>query len=601
MKATETAANIVDESVSLEAAREAHVEHEIAEKTNDESAERTNTGHLEVGKAETETVSKMTGMEQHALQKMKNEASLSDFHLDGNKQENALEMMKKEEAMTLVPSTVSDGDARNHSAIDECFEESTDTSNNILPLPLTPGAPIMLASLPGAIPVTPGLSATRHNHQAEVDRQGIEPSQRDSVERDDEEQPAMQVIDGAVVVGDEENGGGVAHVAREHIPVQENEVIDGTILPESAPKPASNKRWAILIGTFAVAFCVVIILAIALSPRPEDDDADVQVPLETESLNEEMQLYPFFSEGLRTEVKAGIEIIGSPLYFANRWMLEDPLLETYPPEREMQRFNMAAFFLLTNGYNWTRRDGWLSYYIAECNWFSKSIERPCDDTGVLMNLNLSSNNLQRAYTDETIDFGTIRSFDLSYNNFTGPPPPLRAHNLEIFVVSHNKFTGQGRGSGILNSKLRVVKLDSNHFIRGNPNVFLLLPHLEVFNNSNNFKSNRENPYSGLVARCRNLTHLASANNNHYGMIPTELGSLSRLEELDLARNPHMSGLVPSELGLLTSLTKLDLGGTSVSGVLPEPLFQRQVLTVALGFGASIWTGNRAAPYGGVAN
>jgi|EP00900_Chrysochromulina_parva_P027050 hypothetical protein len=57
-------------------------------------------------------------------------------------------------------------------------------------------------------------------------------------------------------------------------------------------------------------------------------------------------------------------------------------------------------------------------------------------------------------------------------------------------------------------------------------------------------------------------------NNLTGTLPSSVGLLSKLEDLDLEHN-HLVGSVPSELGQLSSLVQLGLGGNQFSGRIPD--------------------------------
>ena len=70
-----------------------------------------------------------------------------------------------------------------------------------------------------------------------------------------------------------------------------------------------------------------------------------------------------------------------------------------------------------------------------------------------------------------------------------------------------------------------------------------------------------------------------------GEIPAELGSLSRLEILDLNQNA-LAGEIPAELGSLSNLTELYLSGNGLSGEIPAELGSLSNLT-------QLWLGQNA--------
>ena len=53
--------------------------------------------------------------------------------------------------------------------------------------------------------------------------------------------------------------------------------------------------------------------------------------------------------------------------------------------------------------------------------------------------------------------------------------------------------------------------------------------------------------------------LATDENSLTGTLPTQLGLLTNLINLEVDVNPELSGSLPTELGRLTKLTELDLG------------------------------------------
>ena len=78
---------------------------------------------------------------------------------------------------------------------------------------------------------------------------------------------------------------------------------------------------------------------------------------------------------------------------------------------------------------------------------------------------------------------------------------------------------------------------------------------------------------GLLSRLTNLDLNTSVLN---GTIPTEVGYLTGLPTLYLYNN-SLTGPMPSEIGLLTSLTVLDLDSNSLTGTIPTQLGQLQSL------------------------
>jgi Leucine-rich repeat (LRR) protein len=67
-----------------------------------------------------------------------------------------------------------------------------------------------------------------------------------------------------------------------------------------------------------------------------------------------------------------------------------------------------------------------------------------------------------------------------------------------------------------------------------------------------------------------LTYIDLQSNGLTGTIPTELGLLTGLMNLELPFN-ELTGTIPTELGLLTALTFLDLEVNALTGIIPSEL------------------------------
>ena len=68
-----------------------------------------------------------------------------------------------------------------------------------------------------------------------------------------------------------------------------------------------------------------------------------------------------------------------------------------------------------------------------------------------------------------------------------------------------------------------------------------------------------------------LQALILENNALTGGIPEELGNLTRLENLNISRNPNLRGAIPKQLGKLKNLKSLNLHGSGLTGTIPREL------------------------------
>ena len=77
-------------------------------------------------------------------------------------------------------------------------------------------------------------------------------------------------------------------------------------------------------------------------------------------------------------------------------------------------------------------------------------------------------------------------------------------------------------------------------------------------------------WNGVTVHNGRVTGLFLHFNQLTGPLPSELGDLTNLQELDLGSN-ELTGLLPSELGNLANLQQLDLGSNELTGPLPPEL------------------------------
>ena len=85
------------------------------------------------------------------------------------------------------------------------------------------------------------------------------------------------------------------------------------------------------------------------------------------------------------------------------------------------------------------------------------------------------------------------------------------------------------------------------------------------------------PYSGLtgsipseIGNLTNLTELNLYGNQLTGSIPPEIGNLTNLTYMNLGSN-QLTGSIPSEIGNLTNLYGLSLGYNQLTGIIPDEI------------------------------
>lgn len=236
-------------------------------------------------------------------------------------------------------------------------------------------------------------------------------------------------------------------------------VLEGEPLQRPKQPRASSKNFIVFL-VLLVVVAAGISLATFLRPGKSSSDASANGQSAEEELAPQIQsqpapkVYPPFTleqqATIPGPVAEAIKDVDSPYYQANLWMRSDPQLEAYPLQRQWQRFHMVAFYLITGGDAWNRNDHWLSYNTSECNWFSSSSLGPteappiiCGETeSMLLNLNVSANNLQGTFPRVIHFIPSIQHYDLSYNDLAGTLPVLSGQpDLLSYIVNDNAFSG----------------------------------------------------------------------------------------------------------------------------------------------------------------
>lgn len=272
------------------------------------------------------------------------------------------------------------------------------------------------------------------------------------------------------------------------------------------------------------------------------------------------------------------------------WILQDPNLVLYDDNQLLQRFAMATFYFATIdgdgddalidvqdiiaggtalGY-WRNDTNWLSYNHDECKWFMNEYyteenlsldddyvydyqikqvipEGPCDEAGNLRHMWLSENGLKGSIPPELALLTSLRTVDLTSNDFSGTLPVemvTQLSQLEVLFLYSEGLTGTlpteiGLMSSLLHMELLATSLSGS------------LP-------------------SELGLLSSSLEVLVIDNSLISGRLPTQVGLLSKLNVMVLGSN-QLTGTVPSELGQLTSVFDCCLYGNDLTGSLPSEL------------------------------
>ena len=216
-------------------------------------------------------------------------------------------------------------------------------------------------------------------------------------------------------------------------------------------------------------------------------------------------------------------------------------------------------------------------------------------------LDLSNNQLSGRIPDSlgTLDRGTgnnggaaLKELRLNNNRLTGSIPEELgdltgtdgdgdAISLEVLDLSNNQLEGALPAAFEKLTKLKTLQLKDNQLTGGIPDEWTNgddddLKILETLDLSGNQMSDNLSPALQeldklKVLRLNNQKANSEAERDGFeGPIPSQLGGLFRLQELDLSDN-NFVGLLPEEFKNLSSLRILRLSNNTLAGTVPERL------------------------------
>ncbi|XP_042951850.1 tyrosine-sulfated glycopeptide receptor 1-like isoform X1 [Carya illinoinensis] len=188
----------------------------------------------------------------------------------------------------------------------------------------------------------------------------------------------------------------------------------------------------------------------------------------------------------------------------------------------------------------------------------------------------------------TDGFQNLRMLDLYDCQLTGQFPKWisKLKNLQILRLGFNRITGSIPGWLSTLPRLSYINLQDNLFLGEFPKKFcglqafvspqaiddnssLTMP-LYILLQSNNIDFIKSFSYFFGTINLRN--------NSLSGTIPTEIGCLKRLRNLDLSHN-KLKGTIPTQISELTNLEYLDLSTNHLYGEIPVSLINLHFLRI----------------------
>jgi Leucine-rich repeat (LRR) protein len=208
---------------------------------------------------------------------------------------------------------------------------------------------------------------------------------------------------------------------------------------------------------------------------------------------------------------------------------------------------------------------------------------------LLENIYLYSNAFRGQIPCSLGHASSLQSFELHDNRFSGTicPSWSALHNINTFILKNNILSGTIPDTFFTNfTKATEISLSLNAFNGTIPTSIGYLKHIEQLD----FESNQ---LTGTIPRAIgnliNLQLLYLDSNRLHGRIPAEIGNFTACYYLILSDN-SFTGTLPDSLGNMKALTELGIEHNLLSGSIPSSLLQSSSLTV-FDFSDNLFTGS----------
>ena len=390
------------------------------------------------------------------------------------------------------------------------------------------GAAAVSTSRPGALAVYPSLgnnssqpNAGRHNQDESLDVITITPNaarSRVGASSTSGDTPAHNMLQARPVPHED-------HVNVNALP-QANPVVHVHGNSNLSPQQQYQKRQLRMLAIVAAIITVPMIVVLAVIFGRSDEETATQPTMFSYAMALNLPrgtIDAIFSSpnatidaDFVTASNSNHTVWKTPQAMAYSWLLNDPLLDSYPTWKQRQRFALATLYYSTTGEQWTQPNSFLSYEIDECFWKvppnipEEEFEPSCDENGEFAFLYLDRMGLRGPLPMEFVLLTNLEEANFFVNNDMGGSIPT-----EIGIMK----------------KMRRLRLQRTSLVGTIPTEIGKLEKLEELRTE--------------------LTFLS-------GTIPTELAGIQSLSHFSLLYQPLMKGNIPTELFLLTNITNFQI-------------------------------------------
>eukprot|EP01060_Flectonema_neradi_P001998 TRINITY_DN1120_c2_g1_i2.p1 TRINITY_DN1120_c2_g1~~TRINITY_DN1120_c2_g1_i2.p1 ORF type:complete len:966 (+),score=110.32 TRINITY_DN1120_c2_g1_i2:62-2899(+) len=212
--------------------------------------------------------------------------------------------------------------------------------------------------------------------------------------------------------------------------------------------------------------------------------------------------------------------------------------------------------------------------------FSGFIDNAVKNTSNITILNLSNNRMSGtipnfhddAFTDDH------SSIFIEGNSFASIPPQFFARGVSVLQASNNAITGTLPDMSNATS-LEFLYLDHNQMSGAVPESISACEALEVLQLDSNYLSSLPENFGTGLTNVKNMLLFTNAFNCE--MPFTTMCGMAKLQQLQIQNNGYLRGSLPSCIDSWKSLDTLIIEQTAVGGVIPEELFELNLLEILI--------------------